>query len=486
MRRGFRKANGPGSTEVDIANQVIGPGEPGAKSRMLDKIRPLIDAIAGKDAGVDSIPQMSITPALMKEYLDRVGASHERPEEAQQLIENGGFSGAEMDALAQAMSPFKDLHIMVRSDEWTAAGVGFCHSDAMLAGNSDESVARFAAIAKKILRSEFSPSAIAFKKRLRQPLEANMGVLVTPLDACLISFFPPIFSTVLHANVITRFDGSEALVSVGLGLGGGNGQGAKTRLLTALCRGVWEETDLQNIEQAPAVYEGRIHPLFDIPSGERGVRKLAMMCGIGEFAGLEVVTAMFGMLRAGIKELDGSVGRPLYLELAAGNRPIWDVVQCAETSSKEVAKPDVPESQKIFNSETDRGRHHTDFGKGIFGRGVVESRTVVYAENTHEFPGMVKGLENYVLIAPELRIRNVRDCYRFCDYADAAAIICAPETRGGAFSHLNGAIREAGITVLAGEIDKTFLNDLKPGANQRKLLVYADDAHERAFVATMD
>jgi hypothetical protein len=455
---------------------------------MLDKIRPLIDAIAGKDAGLDSIPQMSITPALMNGYLGRVGASHERPEEAPQLIANGEFSGAEMDALAQAMSPFKDLHIMVRSDEWTAAGVGFCHSDAMLAGNSDESVARFAAIAKRILQSEFSPSAIAFKKRLKQPLEANMGILVTPLDAYLISFFPPIFSTFLHANVITRFDGSDAVVSVGLGLGGGNGQGAKTRLLTALCRGMWEEADLQNIEQASAVYEGRIQPLFDIPSGERGVRKLAMMCGIGEFAGLEIVTAMFGRLRDGIKELDGSAGMPLYLELAAGNRPIWDVVQCSETSFKEVAKPDVPESQNVFNRETDRGRHqyHTDFSKGIFGRGVVESQAVVYAENTHEFPGMVKGLENYVLIAPELRIRNVRDGYRFCDYAGAAAIICASETMGGAFSHLNGAIREAGIIVLAGEVDRAFLDGLKPGVNQRKLLVYADDAHERAFVATMD
>ncbi len=469
------------SVDVKVTKEVIGPGKSGAKSTGLKEIHPLTEKMTETEMGVLSIPQVSITPNFMAEYLKRIGASCEKPGESRAAIKKCEFSASEKAAFAEAVSPFNGIYIAVRSDEGTAAGVGLWHTGFMAADSSPEGIAIFEGVAREIMQSEFSDSVLAFKKRVGLRIEEPPGIFITPVVGNNLGSCPPIFGPVYHANIITRFVQNDAMIRLGFGIGGANMPFAKTRLLHGFEAETSEYTLPVELAEAKAIYNDKLELIGDIPMGVGYASHF-----LGAFLSHEAKGIIEG-LRGGVSKLDKMADRPLYLELASDGRK-WAVVQCAEANLGEVTKPDVPESQKILKIKRESNPRN-DFGVGILGRKAVESSTVMYLPKAraYDLPELNKSLEGYVLIAPDLRMEGLREDLTFADYSNAAAIICSSETARSVGTHLNGAVREAGIVVLAGNVDQKFLEGLKEGVpEKRKLLVYANDALEEAFVATRD
>jgi hypothetical protein len=469
--------------DVNIRKPVIGPGSPGAKSATLKRYQPLIEKTAETGMGLLCLPQVSITPGFMAGYLKRIGASHEKPEEARAAIGGCEFSSSEKEAFAEAISPFQGSYIAVRSDEGTAAGVGLWHTGFMAADSSPGGISIFEDIARRIMQSEFSLSVLAFKKRIGLPMEEPPGIFTTPIVGHRLGTLPPIFGPFFQANVITRFTQDDSLVSMGIGIGGANSEDAHTKLLNGFGRKTWMKTSTAALECAKAMYNGKLEEIGLIP-GAMGHVGMIMGMACSE----EAQEDTLGELKEGLRKLDALANRPLYLELALGGAK-WAVVQCAEANLRKATKPDVPEYQKILRINGNRETVFGEFGVGIFGRGTVEASTVVYLSGRNvinDLPQMNKSLKEYVLIAPEIPLRGFGTNFNFEDYSNATAIIVNPQTLRSAQTHLNGAMREAGIIALAGNVDGKFLSGLTKGINERELLVYANDGTQEAFVATTD
>ena len=170
---------------------------------------------------------------------------------------------------------------------------------------------------------------------------------------------------------------------------------------------------------------------------------------------------------------------------------MWAVLQSAETQVGEVKKPDIPQNHKILEIKPgDRG-HYEDsaqFGNRVSGRKIIEADHVVYIDtsNIGRITEINRSLENYVLIFTG-NFNLLAHMVSFADYSNAAAIICLGDVKHNSASHFNGALREAGIVLLAGDVDEKFREGLNMnGVTNRKLLVYANDAEEEGFVATLD
>lgn len=379
------------------------------------------------------------------------------------------------------------MYVALRSDECTAVGVGLWHTDFDLLDGSAYSELQTASIVKRILMSEFSRDVLAFKQRVGLPLEETPGVLVMPVTGYNMGTMPPIFGNPYHANVITRFRGDRPLVGVGVGMGGANNIGAN------VCLGVRRATHFDpnmlntNTPRARVLHEGKLTPIVDIENGTRHLDAFLFGALNDSYDG--ITQELGDAIEAITTQTPGSVYLEFGLQIVR-----WSVLQCANVQFEEVTKPDVPDSQKIVNiTPESRSRiAFARFGCLVSGRKVVEADHVIHLKDLdrasiEKLRQANKDLSNYVLVV-DRPSRLIALKLSFVDYSNAAAIVSNHmEVLHGAASHFSGSFREAGIVALVGEVNKTFLEGLKAGeANERKLTVYANDAHEEAFVATRD
>lgn len=467
--------------EVKLKTDKIGDGEPGAKSRSLKAHQPMIEQTCKSQYdGLIYVPHLSITPSLFSDFLKRAGASHERPKESVEAIGKTEFLASELDAIRAALAPFKGIYVAVRSDECTAGGNGLWHSGFMLADDSPEAASKASGIVQEILQSEFSPAVIAFKRRVGLPMGATPGVLFMPLIGSDFSSsgVRGLFMTPHHANVLTMFRENEALVSVGLGIGGANNYGAATLLSHGL---EFAAPTFSPVHEATA----RLLLRGDLtrPGSTMHTPDAPFMDFLLQTLG-RLARKALGELKAPLEDFTRLAGKPKYLELAMVPEP--HVIQCADVRLDEVSEPDVAEGQIILRA----GPNHTAFAANVSGRGVVEADAVVYLEHVSDMLSIADlnaQLSNYVLIL-NTGFSFLQASPDFSEYSNAAAIVFTDERPFyTAATHFNGALREAGIPVIAGDLSHNFLMDLRSGKIcRRKLLVYANDAKEEAFVATMD
>lgn len=477
--------------EVKLKADKIGDGELGAKSRALRDHKPLIEQTCRNGPGLIYVTNLPITPSVFSDFLKRAGASHEKPEKSAQAISKTEFLPSELDAIRAALAPFKGIYVAVRSDECTAGGNGLWHSGFMLADDSPEAVSKASGIVRRILQSEFSPAVVAFKKRVGLPMDATPGVFVMPLIAADFSAEAdcPIFTTPHHANVITFFRGDEAVVHAGSGIGGANGKGVTTLLSRQL--GDKRILPTPSLDMNLMV-NGDLQGYTDLMSTPE-----ASFIGFLMNRLYGLTSESLGRLREPLdKFMRLTKKKPKYLEIALGPEP--HVIQCADVRLDDVKRPDVPEEQIIGRSRSAKdtveeawsrlvGRHI--FAANVAGRGLIGARGVVYittGSDLVEFNRINEKLSGYLMIVNG-NFSSLRSI-DFSVYSNAAAIFfTAEQSLSSAATHFNGALREAGIPVIAGSIRGDFLRGLKPGkVYDRKLLVYANDAEEEAFVATMD
>lgn len=457
-------------TKIDFRFDNIGSGKSGAKSESYRKFQPSIEG------AFHDLPLISVTPSFFDNFLKRAGVSHEKPQESSEAIARTDFERGEIDGLRSALAPFSELAVAIRSDESTAAGVGLWHTDFMEAGISAESARAMINIVKKILASDFSKSVIAFKKRVGLVMDETPGIFFMPLAGNNFSDLGYAITTPYHLNVILNFRGDDHLVNVGIGLGGANNFGATTTLFT----GIYEmhfslDRLVVNYPRAEFFCNG-------------GKKRISMDHGLLrtqfdiQMTNLELHCAkLICKLRLALEKLK-SLDNPTYLELGL-HQLNWTFLQAADINLDSASKPDVPEHQKIFKSLKPEGSY---FAAGVLGRKVFTSDQVLYTSNFKRISEINARHSDYVIIFSG-SYRQFFEGLGFEDYSNAGAIICLHTPLKNAGTHANGALREAGIVLMAGKIDKKFLDSITlHQLSSRKLLVYANDAEEEGFVATVD
>jgi hypothetical protein len=470
MRTEFTAPHRSLSVHAAPGEDVIGPGQPGAKSAALVKYRPLFEG------GFGMLPQVAITPAFFTDFLGRAGASHHAPEESRAAIAGTAFTKGEKDAMRAAAAPFSGLYAAVRSDEAVAGGIGLWSSGFALLDGSEAAAAKVEALVRGILASDFSHDVIAFKNRTGMPLEATPGAFIMPVDACSISTLTT-YTTQCHVNAISDFTRGDTLVQLGHGLGGANAHYARVALLSELDMSQFRFISEYHMDHARVFSSGSVMELRDDAFGrEAGAMALRMHMQRADTVHIPALRAGFGALKA-------KNAPPLYLELSYGCN-CWDVVQCAEASLGSVVRPAEDGRKVLTASPSPRDRLAT-FGLDVLGRGVAESGTIVYLgqfDMADTLAGINRMIRGYVLVM-EHGLRALDQLFSFADYSNAAAIVSTQQNMRPAMSHVSGALREAGIPLLAGNMDRGFLRELHGhNVHARNVLVYANDAREEGFM----
>jgi hypothetical protein len=147
--------------------------------------------------------------------------------------------------------------------------------------------------------------------------------------------------------------------------------------------------------------------------------------------------------------------------------------------------PDVPNNQKVLRLEPDAATEK--FGTNVSGNGHIESDNIIFVSSVSDLEYVRRlndELVGYVIIA-NLPLSEISKNLSFADYSNAAAIVCVHNAFNSVASHFNGATREANILLLAGNIDRRFLSGLRPGQNNVRVAIYANDAKQVAFMATL-
>lgn len=486
--------------EIKLSTNTLGTGKSGAKSRAYREHVPLFEKTfsdSGKrPTGLFHIPNIAITLSLLqKEFLEKIGASHDNPREAFDAIDRSDFPPIILDAFKESLEPFEGVPVAVRSDECTAGGNGLWRGGFLLAGEKD-SLKRMIAIAKKILKSDFSGNVLAFKKRVGLPMDETPGIWITPLVANSESLTHKILTTFYHINTITCFRGEDSLINIGIGIGGASNKYSRTELLSNLGGKDFRLGSLAGSQAvAKAFHDGEIKTLIEhLEYKYNDVWK-----AINDES--ELLSGFAQNLRDSLSRfIEHSKGKPHYLELALEGFDFWTVLQCADLELKEVKKPEIPEEQKILkiippkaHSQIFRDMNRGsvgDFGKNISGRGIKDTDHIVYADSSGSLEQVLwdlsgSGLTNYVLIT-KTNFVDIKDKFGFEDCSGAEVIIAHDHDPAfSVLSHLGGAYREADIFILAGKVNREFIKGLKPGVNNVKLKTYANDALEEAFVATV-
>jgi len=453
-----------------IERDIIGPGNPGAKSSALLSHRPLFET--SSDA-FQCLPQVAITPGFFADFLKRAGASHEDPEGAATAIRSADFSGDELDGIRAAVAPFRGLYTAIRSDECTSGGNGLWHSGFVLSHGSKHTLRMVADIVKSILASDFSRDVIAFKKRAGLPITDTPGVLVMPVDAMPI--VPQnTYTTPFHVNAITDFACGDTLIQIGIGVGGANIHYARVVLLREL-----DEIHfrlLSRLARTAQVFGGGKIKNLEDDEGRADAQTL-----LDIFVGCAYLH--IHKLREGFLGLKGQKHPPLYLELGYSEGK-WQVVQCSDVEPCHVERPEERGRKVLEVARPGRGPIPS-FGLNVSGRRIIESDTVVFIRGGNEPKILVeinKTTENYVLVL-DIPPKTFSTFFSFADYSNAAAIIANGEMENPTMTHFSGALREAGIVVLAGDMDAGFLAKLRAWEpNKRHVLVYANDEREEGFV----
>jgi hypothetical protein len=508
MKTVFSRPNGMGEITVKVLISTFGNGPTGAKSTAYRAMQPIVEATNfipyfhfwKKPAdGLVYLPNTAITPRFFSEsrgFLARAGVSHERPEKSLRAIDRTSFTPYEFDVIRDAYAPFAGLYVFLRSDESTASGVGLWHSDAMPAMLGSEGMMRAARIVKEILKSDFSRDVIAFKRRVGLPMEETPGVFIMPavgepLGNDFTSTEWPPFAPIYHLNIILNFitardmfSVNQHLAMVGAGVGGANHLRARSYLVRTFDTyhkyRVFNERTIPSASGAKVLSPDGIRTCFD--SEWRDI-----VASITSYENPELFTnlSLHVNLLENLARLAAKLKFPTYFELGLDMHGDFAFLQGAPISLGKVKKPEVPEAQKIFVG--DRVDRSDRLGSNIIGRKVVRSDCafVVSQDINQEIP---PDLENYVLFvkAPPSEFSKK---YSFADYSKAAAIIFIgweTGSRSCLATHLSGAARESGIVMMRGEFNKSFIEGLPIGVPvHQNLLVYANDAAEEGFVATM-
>jgi hypothetical protein len=462
------------TVSVRITTDTIGPGNSGAKRAGVRLAEPLLDS----EGGFGCLPHTGITPLFFHEFLGRAGASHENPESAL-AIKSVPFNTHELDAMRLAMDPFTGLYIAIRSDECTAAGCGLWASRFLLADGSGEALEACIQAVRDILASEFSREVTAFKKRTGLPMGETPGAIFMPVDVAPLAG-ASVYTTPLHANTFTDFACNDTLVQMGMGLGGGNSRYSATRLPGDV-NAFYAASVAESVMDAEGFVDGRKCVLYQ-----------NQYCQITEKA-LEGVAAgyplHFGRLIKGFEELGRHGKRQRYYELSySGER--WCVVQASDVELGHVEQPEVSKTTKVLKVGFGMRSDLRDFSVGVSGRKVVESDKVLrvgISSAQRKTLALINGqLSGYVLVL-EAPLETLASEFSFADYSNAGAIMCNQVMAvRSAMSHVSGALREAGIIVLEGEIGREFLGSLeRMKMHERKMLLYANDEREEGFACAL-
>lgn len=476
---------------------TLGNGEPGAKTRRYREYCALIDeSCKDKLPPLDLLPNIALTPSLWMPFINRSGASREESNKAEEAIFGTPFTSEERAFLSYAnylLRPDKQKSDGIitawRSDEPTAAGCGLWKGSIVLNDGSSESLAQTERAMKTILASEFSLDVTAFKRRVGLPMGIPPGALVMPT---VCDVFPELMvaATIFHINAILNFYGpGEHIAIVGPGIGGANVHSPyvfrfNEHSISKFSHSFSSFTDLN-------FQPDGLFPLFgqkidlEAPSLVHSKSLQRLSTYIGNVKRLFVERLV---------ELAKSIQEPTYLEIALDfyrvNPLHFSLLQASPLTSKPFNKPDVPDSQKII-------KLYDPDSINVVGQGALNSKTIYKYEYDGDRQDMIdaltgkfkfpKGSVLFVNDAPQ----NFFKHFHFRTYADVAAIIFANPSKsdvGGQnflMSHFNGAIREAGIIVMRGDVNEYFFRSLPANKEvQKKMVVYADDSKGEAFAAT--
>jgi hypothetical protein len=319
--------------------RIVGNGPIGAKA---EELRRKAEAIAG--AGFATVPRTVFATGFFDAFRQRNGIDGmlrrgARPEEIREKILTAEFSPAETREIARAVKRFGDAPLAVRSSaEGDCRGTG-AYASEFCSAKGERGVSRVAYNIRKVLSSEFSENAIAFRDSTGAP--GGMAVMVEPVFGAQIEkefarqmpFFGPLYGGTAYTS--TSSGGAVASVCGGLPTQAVKGRGVK--LLKAN-----EKNSLQGLK------EDFLKGLNHLDEGfARKYRALAH----GDFVELEC-GCLYGDIQvpisavdehslewlfSGLEKLEELAGKPQYVEWAVRERngkPEAAILQIAEMTPK--------------------------------------------------------------------------------------------------------------------------------------------------------
>lgn len=482
---------------------LIGDGNSGAKSMQLRHYKPLIEKIEG----LSYVPHTAITPSVYRGYLQQIGATHENPETGN-AIEQADFGKDVLEAHMELRNSLKPgTYYAFRSDECHPGGNGLWKGEFIrLAGNVDDDLKIINNAAKIVLKSEFSEDVLAFKRRAGLANEETPGIFtmemvatdvwrqVSPMAGWRGPACEQILVPIAHFNAISAYDGNKnvALIAGGAGIGGAN---------TPWFTGVFTRQQDGSIQQAGnmkliemkirVLYGGKLTWLRSAAGivdsqngwnseaiiGARDVSKAVMARLEGEFYNAADALAAFA----------NETKETVYVELTLKPDGNLAVLQCAPAKPYcKITKPDIPQDRKIMDVTKQEF-----FGQKVCGNALIDTEQAIYLPRNGDLNILAKynaETKNYVLITDLLHSSFM--AFSLADYSNAAGIVFTTQTvcsnndaQMTLNSHINGALREAGIFVLEGTASDEFIGKLTPGINNVKLTSYVDELAGEAFVA---
>ena len=491
---------------------VIGDGRSGAKSTTLQKYKPLIEKVP--DLSYE--PHVAVAPSVYKGHLKHIGASHENPK-ALEVIDKTDFNKEVLDAHNELRSRLKpNVYYALRSDECHAGGNGLWKGTFIrLSRQTENDLKIINNAAKIVLKSEFSDNAVAFKKRMGLAMEEMPGVFAMEVVAKDISewLVPPIkpessggqnesiLFTPFHFNAISAYNGNNNVVLLAGSAGiGGASIPWFTSVFSIDSEGSAHPIGKISLEpkgRSLVLYENQLSDLYEVSEmlnkGREGYlaarNALKRVSWLFEDVLLRATRALAKF--AELAKETNLANEAIYMELAGDISRSFSVLQCAPARQhKAIPKPDMPQESRIMEV-----KGQSFFGQRVCGNMLADTEQVVYLPK-NSLPKDLRSLNSeardYVLITEMEHLcfdRRVLLGVKFADYSNAREIIFSSgkqgeyEIMGNLTSHLGGALREAGIAVIEGEVDEKFLEKLKPGINNIKLTSYVDEFAGEAFVA---
>lgn len=447
--------------------KVVGAGEPGAKTRMLDLREPLILA-----AGFQPFPRTSFTGEFFRAFLERSGVDKIPPADfdaKQKAIQEAKFTEEEKKVFWDMAGPLAGFFAYLRSDEASAAGTGiFTSTHLRVTGTKDEILGKFIAGIKEVLASNFSPWADSFKTRIG--LASEMGVMVCPFLNKLAwahkehgDWYDPTIELVGFSS----YFGDEPLFS--------------RRVLK------FEESDTMEHAVATAITNNSVNPSDDLEYHELS------SVYFGHNAVRSRARARLQELHKAIRALQ-SDGVPKYFELIASDIGPWATgdgrfpfytVQINDFAAPYVAIPDDAKKNALATA------------MNVIGSGIKKTDKIAVIS---EFSDIKKLREipdggRIAVIADDIRLNSSPQLLHYYHNVDLILISSHPRRFTSKLyfltylmsTHCSGSFREAGIATLFVPPDE--FENLKTRACGEKVLdypltTYANELGQEGYICS--
>jgi hypothetical protein len=451
---------------------IIGSGSIGAKAEELKN-----KSWAIEQAGFTLIPRTVFAMGFFEDFRERSGINDAlkrgaSSEELLELVRNTEFNKSELERIGAVAAGFKNVPVAVRSSaHGDCRGTGIYKSEFVM----PRETTHLANAIRLVLESEFSESAIAFRKDVGLP--NGMAVIVEPVfgqcveaslpwEHALHKFWGPNYGGLAYST--TSSGEGVALFTGGLPINSVRGKGV--RVFEGDNRRPGDvlfdfEIDFLAGGLSPRDAYGRM----GIPDDEKEGKWIDAEHGTDMEVSIhpKFTPKNFKWLFKKLKKLELLLGKPQYVEWAVvenGMKPKTALLQIADMALKHDFYEMASNERTIMRS---------DF---VAGSGVKICKEIVHVLNpddVHLLSEYNRTHEGYVVMYAGRLISRLCEggVLDYCHLSNSGVVVENPEMHHSQnpLAHFGGELRDSGkFLIVANEINWDFLRTIEKEQRQGK------------------